>query len=101
MLQRAFIKDVLHIIVQSVDEKYNLFERIFQSFKNNELKNKINTLLQKVDNNECLEKIEIPVLSDVQTKISNDIEKESESNTSGNISSVRVGRKSPFRVRQN
>mgnify|MGYP004607300439 CR=1 FL=1 len=87
LLQRAFIKDVLHIIVQSVDEKYNLFERIFQSFKNNELKNKINTLLQKVDNNECLEKIEIPVLSDVQTKISNDIEKESESNTSGNISS--------------
>ena len=34
LLQRAFIKDVLHIIVQSVDEKYNLFERIFQSFKN-------------------------------------------------------------------
>lgn len=80
LIERTFIKNILKSIGDELNKKAdNLISKItgvVQIPKKNSVKTKINDLLLKIENNQILKSIEIPVIAEVITKLSGNNEKE-------------------------
>ncbi|ELY2734924.1 hypothetical protein SMC37_004264 [Cronobacter sakazakii] len=91
LIERAFIKNVLKAIGQELSEKADTFfgkvKGILVATKRNKVKQKISNLIIKIDNNQYLKEIELPVVMEVNNKLTNSSEVESgrESKLGGKI----------------
>lgn len=80
-LQRTFIQEILIKIISAINKKYSSsfdkLKKILGIQKTTEVNKKLNDLLQKVENNEILKDVEIPILKEVTIKtVDNHIENE-------------------------
>lgn len=80
-LQRTFIQEILIKIIGAINKKYSSsfdkLKKILGIQKTTEVNKKLNDLLQKVENNEILKDVEIPILKEVTIKtVDNHIENE-------------------------
>lgn len=91
LIERAFIKNILAAIVKELSKKADtVFGKIIgiaQATKRSHVKQKINSLNIKIENNHYLKDIELPLLTEVNIKLSreNETEQGSESSLSGGV----------------
>lgn len=82
LIERAFIQDTLISIQVELDKKYNsLVNKVGNAFwttKPKAVKIKLDELQERINNNEILKNIEIPLLKQVASKYKNKIEKNTE-----------------------
>ena len=75
LMSRSFIRSMLSRIYEEVDnQRKGFFQRITQAFigdPEKEIKQKIDMLKKRVDNNQEFEKIELPVFQQLKTKMGN------------------------------
>jgi len=80
LIERAFIKNILKSIGDELNIRaesvFSKVAGIINASKKQAVKNKINRLLLKVENNQVIKSIEIPVITEVNTKLSNLSERE-------------------------
>jgi len=80
LTERSFIKNILKAIGTELNNKADGFfaklTGILQAHKKSNVKRKIDSLLLKIENNQYLKDIELPVLLEVGTTISNNNESE-------------------------
>lgn len=73
LLQRTFIQEILKSIIESINTKYNdLISYVKFSDAAYNVKEQIENLIKKIDNNVCLKQIEIPIISSINEKIQNE-----------------------------
>lgn len=85
LMKRVFIQNVLKKIYKEIDEKeQKLSQKFFNSITNrsNTIKERISELLRKVENNEYINSVEIPVLMEYK-KISKDADTQIDTYKSG------------------
>ena len=74
-VQRTFIQEILLKIIETINNKYNSWldkvKELFGIQKAEEVKFRLTNLLQKIEKNEHLKDIELPVLKEVVVKNSN------------------------------
>lgn len=91
LVERAFIQSILKSIVSELEIRANTylskFANILGLSKTDEVKNSIRNLYNKIDNNEHLKSIELPVINSYVSTISGSDESESASSSASNISS--------------
>lgn len=80
LIERAFIKNILKSIGDELNRKVeNFFKRLVgavNSSRKKIVKEKIDNILLKIENNQALKEIEIPVIAEVVTKVNGSSEKE-------------------------
>lgn len=82
LVERSFIQSVLKAIVKELDLKANTYISKFANLlgisKTNKVKEKISSLRNKIDNNEHLKSIELPVINEYVSTISGEDESQIE-----------------------
>ncbi|EKN4112411.1 MarR family transcriptional regulator [Yersinia enterocolitica] len=91
LIERAFIKNILKSIGNELNNRaegfFSKLAGILNASKKTQVKNKISSLLIKIENNQYIKDIELPVITEVSTKISKSNESEigKGSNSSANL----------------
>lgn len=92
LIERAFIRNILKSIGDEINKRAeNFFAKlagIMNASKKSQVKQKIKNLLIKIENNQYIKEIELPIISEVNTKLSKNEENETGKgrNTSATLS---------------